>query len=49
MMGTIEEANDLVRRLAPSLEEGETVQAFVTGSLYLGGGALEVLEGTHAL
>ncbi|KAI8305356.1 MICOS complex subunit MIC60 [Colletotrichum sp. SAR11_59] len=46
---TIEEALDYVRGLAESNGEGESVQAFVTGSLHLVGGALQILEGADAL
>ncbi|KAJ5000294.1 MICOS complex subunit MIC60 [Colletotrichum sp. SAR 10_66] len=46
---TIEEALDYVRGLAESNGEGESMQAFVTGSLHLVGGALQILEGADAL
>ncbi|TDZ27525.1 Folylpolyglutamate synthase [Colletotrichum sidae] len=46
---TIEEALNHVRGMAEGLDEGETVQAFVTGSLHLVGGALGILEGADAL
>ncbi|KAK2060345.1 FolC bifunctional protein [Colletotrichum caudatum] len=48
---TIEEALDHVRGVAEAggLAEGESVQAFVTGSLHLVGGALGILEGADAL
>lgn len=46
---SVEEALSAVRDLSTGLTEGETVQAFVTGSLHLVGGALEVLEGADAL
>ncbi|EQB53435.1 folylpolyglutamate synthase [Colletotrichum gloeosporioides Cg-14] len=46
---TIEEALDYVRGLAESNQEGESVQALVTGSLHLVGGALQILEGADAL
>ncbi|OLN84352.1 Folylpolyglutamate synthase 2 [Colletotrichum chlorophyti] len=46
---TIEEALDLVRGISEGVREGETVQAFVTGSLHLVGGALGILEGADAL
>ncbi|KAF9869962.1 folylpolyglutamate synthase [Colletotrichum karsti] len=48
---TIEEALEHVRGLAGGVkeEDGESVQAFVTGSLHLVGGALQILEGADAL
>jgi folylpolyglutamate synthase len=47
---SIEEAIDKVRGLADTLEDdGSTVQAFITGSLHLVGGALQILEGSDAL
>ncbi|KAK2044532.1 folylpolyglutamate synthetase [Colletotrichum somersetense] len=46
---TIEEALDHVRGMAAAEAEGESVQAFVTGSLHLVGGALGILEGADAL
>ncbi|KAI3396742.1 hypothetical protein diail_11770 [Diaporthe ilicicola] len=46
---SIEEAINVARELTNSLEEGETVQAFITGSLHLVGGALGILEGADAL
>nr|XP_036587675.1 folylpolyglutamate synthase [Colletotrichum truncatum]KAF6798617.1 folylpolyglutamate synthase [Colletotrichum truncatum] len=46
---TIEEALQHVRGLAGEVAEGESVQAFVTGSLHLVGGALGILEGADAL
>ncbi|KAI0881248.1 FolC bifunctional protein [Annulohypoxylon maeteangense] len=47
---TIEEAINHVRDLSKtSLSEGETVQAFITGSLHLVGGALGILEGADSL
>ncbi|KAK7710179.1 Folylpolyglutamate synthetase [Diaporthe eres] len=46
---SIEEAINVARDLTSSLEEGETVQAFITGSLHLVGGALGILEGADAL
>ncbi|KAI0895727.1 FolC bifunctional protein [Annulohypoxylon nitens] len=47
---TIEEAINHVRDLSKtSLKEGETVQALITGSLHLVGGALGILEGADAL
>lgn len=46
---SIEETITQVRELAHGLGEGETVQAFITGSLHLVGGALGILEGADAL
>lgn len=46
---SIEEALSVARDLTGSLKEGETVQAFITGSLHLVGGALGILEGADAL
>ncbi|KAJ2903091.1 hypothetical protein MKZ38_010429 [Zalerion maritima] len=46
---TIEEALSYARDLQGSLEEGEMVQAFITGSLHLVGGALGILDGTDAV
>lgn len=46
---TIEEALNFAQGLSKDLKEGETVQAFVTGSLHLVGGALGILEGADAL
>ncbi|KAH8770921.1 Mur ligase [Diaporthe sp. PMI_573] len=46
---SIEEALNVARDLTGSLEEGEAVQAFITGSLHLVGGALGILEGADAL
>ncbi|KAI0198251.1 tetrahydrofolylpolyglutamate synthase [Astrocystis sublimbata] len=46
---TIEDAITLVRDLGPSVGEGQTVQALITGSLHLVGGALAILEGADAL
>lgn len=46
---SIEEAINHTRDQTKSLEEGETVQAFITGSLHLVGGALGILEGADAL
>ena len=47
---TIESAIDHVRGLTKDLNsEEETVQAFITGSLHLVGGALGILEGADAL
>lgn len=46
---SIEEALDTVKALAATKGEGENVQAFITGSLHLIGGALGALEGVDAL
>ncbi|KAK1764768.1 Mur ligase [Phialemonium atrogriseum] len=47
---SIEEAITRVRELAKTMEgEGDTVQALITGSLHLVGGALSILEGSDAL
>ncbi|EXF75590.1 folylpolyglutamate synthase [Colletotrichum fioriniae PJ7] len=46
---TIEEALNHVRSVGEGLPEGESVQALVTGSLHLVGGALGILEGADAL
>ena len=46
---SIEEAIERARALTTSLRDGETVQAFITGSIHLVGGALELLEGADAL
>ncbi|KAF6818751.1 folylpolyglutamate synthase [Colletotrichum sojae] len=46
---TIEEALNHVRGVGEGLGEGEKVQALVTGSLHLVGGALGILEGADAL
>ncbi|KAH6685443.1 folylpolyglutamate synthase [Plectosphaerella plurivora] len=46
---TIQEALEYVQSLTSSCEEGGSVQAFITGSLHLVGGALEILEGSEAL
>ncbi|KAI0149730.1 FolC bifunctional protein [Hypoxylon sp. NC0597] len=47
---TIEDAINHVRDLSKtSLGEGETIQALITGSLHLVGGALGILEGADAL
>ena len=45
---TIEEAVGLVRKLAATKQEGDDVQALVTGSLHLVGGFLEIIETTGA-
>lgn len=49
VMPTIEEAINHVRALGGELGEGECMQAFVTGSLHLVGGALGILDGADAL
>ncbi|TGJ85702.1 hypothetical protein E0Z10_g3057 [Xylaria hypoxylon] len=46
---TIEDAISHVRGLGASVSEGQTVQALITGSLHLVGGALAILEDTDAL
>ncbi|KAK3335297.1 tetrahydrofolylpolyglutamate synthase [Cercophora scortea] len=46
---SIEEAITKARNLAETLEDGEKVQALITGSLHLVGGALQILEGADAL
>ena len=46
---TIEEAIAHVRSLEGGLDEGQSVRAFITGSLHLVGGALGILEGVDAL
>ncbi|KAF5027598.1 hypothetical protein F66182_340 [Fusarium sp. NRRL 66182] len=49
MMPTIEQSIDYARHVGGVLGEGETVQAFITGSLHLVGGALGILEKADAL
>lgn len=49
VVASIEETINHTRELTKSLKEGETVQAFITGSLHLVGGALGILEGADAL
>ncbi len=49
VVASIEEAIDTVRRLTPALKDGETIQALITGSLHLAGGALAILDGADAL
>ncbi|KAI1378820.1 FolC bifunctional protein [Hypoxylon crocopeplum] len=50
VLPTIEDAINHVRGLGKtSLVEGETIQALITGSLHLVGGALGILEGADAL
>ncbi|KAI0396511.1 tetrahydrofolylpolyglutamate synthase [Xylariaceae sp. FL0594] len=46
---TIEDAINHVRSLGTELGEGQTVQALITGSLHLVGGALAILEKAGAL
>ncbi|RYP76592.1 hypothetical protein DL771_001661 [Monosporascus sp. 5C6A] len=46
---TIEDAITHVRDIGARLPAGKTVQAFITGSLHLVGGALGILEGADAL
>lgn len=46
---TIQEALEHARSLGADLEEGAAVQAYVTGSLHLVGGALGILEQAAAL
>ncbi|KAI1202731.1 tetrahydrofolylpolyglutamate synthase [Nemania serpens] len=46
---TIADAINHVRGLGASVNEGQTVQALITGSLHLVGGALAILEGADAL
>lgn len=46
---TIKQALGYARGLGEGLPAGESVQAFVTGSLHLVGGALSILENADAL
>lgn len=46
---SIEEAINKARSLADTLEDGQKVQAMITGSLHLVGGALGILEKASAL
>ncbi|KAI1282862.1 tetrahydrofolylpolyglutamate synthase [Xylaria sp. FL0933] len=46
---TIEDAINHVRSLGASVGDKQTVQALITGSLHLVGGALAILEGADAL
>lgn len=46
---TIQEALEEVQGLSKDVASGESVQAFITGSLHLVGGALGILEGADAL
>ncbi len=49
VLPTIEEALDYARHVGEGLGPGEQVQAYVTGSLHLVGGALGILEQADAL
>ena len=49
VLPSIEGAINHVRELASNLDGEDTVQAFITGSLHLVGGALGILEGADAL
>ncbi|KAH8718631.1 Folylpolyglutamate synthase [Beauveria bassiana] len=49
VLPTIEEALDCARGFGEGLPEGSAVQAYVTGSLHLVGGALGILEQADAL
>ncbi|EHK40332.1 hypothetical protein TRIATDRAFT_252788 [Trichoderma atroviride IMI 206040] len=49
VLPTIEDALNYARGVAASAPEGQAVQAYVTGSLHLVGGALGILEETDAL
>ncbi|KJZ77347.1 Folylpolyglutamate synthase [Hirsutella minnesotensis 3608] len=49
VLPSIEEALDYVRHLGSGLGNGESVRAYVTGSLHLVGGALGILEQADAL
>ncbi|KAH7155538.1 Mur ligase [Dactylonectria estremocensis] len=49
VMPTIEQSIDYARQLGEGLPEGEAVQALITGSLHLVGGALGILEKADAL
>jgi folylpolyglutamate synthase len=49
VMPTIEQSIDYARHAGDNLPEGETVQALITGSLHLVGGALGILEKADAL
>lgn len=46
---SIEEAINKARSLSQTVQEGEKVQALITGSLHLVGGALGILEKADAL
>ncbi|KAJ3510684.1 hypothetical protein NM208_g15504 [Fusarium decemcellulare] len=49
VMSTIEESIEYTRHVGESLPENQPVQAFITGSLHLVGGALGILERADAL
>lgn len=49
VIGSIEEAINQAREIAKSTKDGETLQALITGSLHLVGGALGILEKADAL
>ncbi|RGP74797.1 folylpolyglutamate synthase [Fusarium longipes] len=49
VMPTIEQSIDYTRHIGENLPEGEAVQALITGSLHLVGGALGILEKADAL
>lgn len=49
VMPTIEQSIDYARQVSSELPQGQSVQAFVTGSLHLVGGALGILENADAL
>jgi folylpolyglutamate synthase len=49
VMSSIEAAINHVRDLSKEVGSEDTVQAFITGSLHLVGGALGILEGADAL
>lgn len=49
VMSSIEAAISHVRDLSKEVGSEDTVQAFITGSLHLVGGALGILEGADAL
>ncbi|KAF7559376.1 hypothetical protein G7046_g4772 [Stylonectria norvegica] len=48
-MPTIEQSIDYARLVGDGLKDGEKAQVFITGSLHLVGGALEILEKADAL
>lgn len=49
VLPTIEQALDYARGVGQDLPAEESVQAFITGSLHLVGGALSILEKADAL
>ena len=49
VMPTIQQSIEYARHIGEDLPEGETVQALITGSLHLVGGALGILEKADAL